>query len=287
VTRWAAWLLAGVAVAALAFGGFHLLGQVVRGAPEPDLAAFASSSLVRTNDKLAGAWLRRQADRFAGQATWLTLAGHGLADECSGSGGGAGMLGGSVGASVSCQRADTWFFAVPGDKAARLAHVEQILSKTDGWGKFTDVPVGAASPPVLAVTSAAWVGPAGPRPPSGKVGLDLIWVERQQELAAAVLGAQLSQASADRVRYLQVLRPDLGDVARKGFGPHRHVLVVSFVDSYFAGHSLTPPAPVASENMPEGNNAAGGGAAPPARPGPSPSAVLSRSRHGRCPVPCR
>ena len=129
---------------------------------------------------------------------------------------------------------------------------------------------------ILSVVLLGWpVGtrgqaPAGPRPPGGKVGLELIWVERRQELAAAVLGTQLSQASADRVRYLQVLRPDLGDVARKGFGPHRHVLVMSFMDSYFAGHSLTPPAPVASENIPEGNNAARGGA-PPARPRPNPS----------------
>lgn len=255
-------------MAALAVGGFHLLGQAVRGRPEPDLAAFASSSLVRANDKLAGNWLQQQAARFVREATWLALAGHGMADECSGSGGGAGMLGGGVGASVSCLRTDTWYFAMPGDKEADMDRLERILSETDGWGKFTDVPAGAASPPVLAETSAAWTGPGGPRPPRGKVGIDLIWVERKSQLPAAALGAQVPQVSADRVRYLKILRPDLGEIARKGFGAHRHVMVVSFMDAYFAGTTLTPPAPAASGSIPGRNNAASRGAADSAQPRP-------------------
>jgi hypothetical protein len=241
VIKWAAWLLAAAAAAALAFGGFHVLDQAVRGAPEPDLAAFASSAQVRASDMLASSWLRQQQARLTRRTPWLTQAGHALADECSGSGGGGGVLSGGIGASVSCQRTETWFFAAPGGKRDTVARLERILRTADGWGMFTSVPVGAASPPVLPVISADWVGPAGSRPPGGKVDLDLIWVDRGNQLPAAVLGAQQSQFNADRIRYLHVLRPDLGAIARASFGAHRHVLVVSFVDSYYAVRSLTPP----------------------------------------------
>jgi hypothetical protein len=233
-----------MAVVALAFGGYRLAGLALSGNPEPDLGAFASSAVVRTDDAVASRWLGQQARRLATRAGWLSPAGHGMTDECAGTGGDGGMFAGGMGVSVSCQRTDTWFFEAARGRPASIRRLERVLHRAGGWGRFATSPAGPASPPVLPVISAAWTGPAGPRPRAGKVALMLIWVQGKDQLAAAALGAQQTQVAADRVRYLHILRPDLKAVARRSFGrQHHHVLVVSFGDTYFSSHAISPPDP--------------------------------------------
>jgi hypothetical protein len=242
VVRWAAWLSAGIAVIGLAAAGLWWLGRAVRTPLGPDLAAFSGSAVVQTDDVRAARWLTAEGSRLTGRrVSWLTLAGHALVDECAGSGGGGGLFGGGISASVACQRTDTWYLAVVGGQRAEQGNLERILHRADGWGRFSTVPQGSASPPVMPMTTADWVGPAGPAPPAGKIGLDLIWVASRQELAAAALGSTQSQTAADRVSYLAVLRPDLASVARRSFAVRRHVLIVSIEDSYFFSTSATPP----------------------------------------------
>jgi hypothetical protein len=242
VVRWAAWLSAGIAATGLVIAGSWWLGRAVRTPAAPDLTAFSRSAAVRTDDKRATQWLQAEASRLTGTAGWLRVAGHALVDECSGSaGGGGGLYGGGIGVSVSCERTDTWYFAVAGAERAQVRNLERVLRQADGWGRFTTVPRGSASPPVMPMTTAAWVGPAGPAPPGGKIGLDLIWVASKQELAAAALGATQSQVAADQVSFLVVIRPDLAGISLKSFAAHRHVLVVSISDSYFFSTSRTPP----------------------------------------------
>jgi hypothetical protein len=239
VVRWAAWLSAGIAVIGLAAAGLWWLGRVVRSPSAPDLAAFSGSAVVQTDDERAARWLTAEGSRLTGRrVSWLTLAGHALVDECAGSGGG-------ISASVACERTDTWYLAVVGGQRAEQGNLERILHRADGWGRFSTVPRGSASPPVMPMTTAEWVGPAGPAPPAGKIGLDLIWVASRQELAAAALGSTQSQTAADRVTYLAVIRPDLAGVARRSFAVRRHVVVVSIEDSYFFSTSPTPPRTVA------------------------------------------
>lgn len=226
----------------LAFGGIWWLGQAVRTSAAPDLAAFAGSSVVRADDRAAAGWLAQEASRLGNRAKWLAVAGHAQVDECAGAGGGGRLFGGGIGASVSCERTDTWFFATASSASADVSRLERALAKVDGWGRFAAVPSGSASPPVLPMTTAAWVGPAGPAPPQGgKVALNVIWVAAKRELAAAAMGAAQSQISADRVSYLLVTRPNLAEVARRSFTAHLHVLVVSIEDSYFFSSSVTPP----------------------------------------------
>lgn len=243
MVRWIAWLSAGIAAIGLAAAGIWWLGRAVRTPSAPDLAAFSGSAVVQTDDKLATRWLTTEGSRLTGRgASWLRLAGHALVDQCAGSGGGGGLFGGGISASVSCECTDTWYLAVTGGERAGQRHLERVLHRADGWGRFTTVPRGSASPPVMPMATADWVGPAGPPPPpGGKVGLDLIWVASRQELAAAALGSVQSQIAADRVRYLKVLRPDLADVARRSFAVHRRVLIVSIEDSYFFSTSPAPP----------------------------------------------
>lgn len=242
VARWAAWLSAGLAATGLVIAGGWWLGRAVRTPAAPDLTAFSRSAAVRTDDKRAAQWLQAEASRLTGRARWLRVAGHALVDECAGSaGGGGGLYGGGISVSVSCERTDTWYFAVAGAERARVRTLERVLRQTDGWGRFATVPRGSASPPVMPMTTAAWIGPAGPAPPGDKIGLDLIWVASEQELAAAALGSTRSQVTADRVSYLLVIRPDLAGVSLQSFAAHRHVLVVSINDSYFFSTSRTPP----------------------------------------------
>jgi hypothetical protein len=245
VVRWTAWLSAVLAVAVLAVAGIWWLGRAVRTPSAPDLTAFSKSTVVRTADARAAQWLQQEASRLTSRARWLTVVGHALVDECSGSGRGGGLFGGGIAAGVSCERTDTWFFAVAGGAVDDMGRLERVLARTDGWGRFTPVPTGSATPPVMPMTTAAWVGPAGPRPPGGKVELDLIWVASRQELAAAALGAAQSDATADRVSYLLVIRPNLAGIARHSFSSDRHVVVASIADSYFFSTRLTPPSPVA------------------------------------------
>jgi hypothetical protein len=242
VARWAVWLSAGIVIIVLAFGGIRWLGQAVRTSVSPDLAAFTRSSVVRADDRSAAGWLAQEASRLASRAKWLAVVGDAQVDECAGAGGGGRLFGGGIGASVSCERTDTRFFATASSARGDVSRLERALAKADGWGRFAAVPSGSASPPVLPMTTAAWVGPAGPAPPpGGKVELHLIWVDANRELAAAALGAARAQISADRVSYLLVIRPNLAEVARRSFAAHLHVLVVSIEDSYFYSSSLTPP----------------------------------------------
>ena len=238
-----AWLSAGIAAIGLAAVGIWWLGRAVRTPSAPDLAAFSGSAVVQTDDKRATRWLTAEGSRLTGRrAGWLKLAGHALVDECAGSGGGGGLFGGGISASVSCERTDTWYLAVDGGERAGQRHLERILHDADGWGRFATVPRGSASPPVIPMTTADWVGPTGPPPPpTSKIGLDLVWVASRQELAAAALGSAQSQIAADRVSYLTVIRPDLAAVGRRSFAVHRRVLVVSIDDSYFFSTSPTPP----------------------------------------------
>ncbi len=147
----------------------------------------------------------------------MQVVGHARVDECAGSGRGGGLFGGGIGASVSCQRTDTWYLAVAGGARADQGKLERILHQADGWGRFTAVPKGTASPPVLPTTTAQWVGPAEPPPPHDKIQLELIWVASRPELASAALGAAQAQVAADRVRYLVIIKPDLAGVSRKSF----------------------------------------------------------------------
>jgi hypothetical protein len=241
VTRWAAWLSAGVVLAGLVAAGVWWLGQAVRAPSPPDLAAFSNSTAVRTEDQAAAHWLQQDAARLTSRARWVHLVGHARVDECSGSGRGGGLFGGGIGASVSCERTDTWYLAVAGGAPADQSKLERILHQADGWGRFAAAPEGTGSPPVLPTTTAQWVGPAEPPPPHDKIQLELIWVARRPELASAALGAAQAQVTADRVRYLVIIKPDLAGVSRKSFAAHRHVLVVSMSDSYFYSTTLEPP----------------------------------------------
>jgi len=241
VARWAAWLSAGIVVAGLVMAGVWWLGQAVRAPSAPDLAAFSNSTAVRTEDQGAAHWLQVDAARLTSRARWVQAVGHARVDECSGSGRGGGLFGGGISASVSCERTDTWYLAVAGGAPADQGKLERILHQADGWGRFTAVPKGTASPPVLPTTTAQWVGPAEPPPPHDKIELELIWVASRPELASAALGAAQAQVAADRVRYLVVIKPDLAGVARRSFAAHRHVLVVSISDSYFYSTTLKPP----------------------------------------------
>jgi hypothetical protein len=180
---------------------------------------------------------------MAGRAGWVTVSGQAVVDQCAGSAPGGGLFGGGISASVSCERTDTWFLAVAGGEYSQESRLERVLRQSDGWGRFGTVPPGSASPPVMPMTTADWIGPAGPPPPTGKTGLDLIWVASKQELSAAALGSSQPQIAADRVSYLSVIRPDLARIARESFAAHRNVLVVSIEDSYFSSTSLTPPRP--------------------------------------------
>jgi hypothetical protein len=230
-----------MAATGLVIVGIWWLGRAVRTPSAPDLAAFSGSSVVRADDRLAAQWLTTEGARMTGRARGLTVAGYAVLDQCAGSSGGGGLFGGGISASVSCDRTDTWYLAAAGNQGTRESGLERVLRQVDGWGRFAAVPRGSASPPVMPVTTAAWAGPAGPRPPPGKVGLDLIWVASSQELAAAALGSSQPQIAADRVSDLTVVRPDLADVARRSFAVHRQVLVVSIEDSYFFSTSQTPP----------------------------------------------
>ena len=115
---------------------------------------------MRTEDQAAAHWLQADAARLTSRARWVQAVGHAQVDECSGSGHGGGLFGGGISASVSCQRTDTWYLAVPGGAPDLQAKLERGLQWADGWGRFAAVPKGTASPPVLPTTTAQWVGPA-------------------------------------------------------------------------------------------------------------------------------
>jgi hypothetical protein len=267
-----AWLSAAIVAIGLVIAGFWWLGQAVRAPSAPDLAAFTSSATVRTDDQAAAQWLQADAARLTSRARWLKVVGHALVDDCSGSGSGGGLFGGGISASVSCQRTDTWYLAVAGGAPDEQGNLERILHRADGWGRFAAAPKGTATPPVLPTTTAQWVGPAEPPPRHDKTELELIWVASRSELATAALGVGQAQVTADRVRYLVIIKPDLAGVSRRSFAARRHVLVVSISDSYFYTTTLTPPGPAGRARH---------------RDPPAGQQALSRSRRERCPGPCR
>lgn len=239
--RWAGWSLAALAVAGIAFGGYRLVDQMTRPAQEPNLAAFVQSPAVQTADQAAAAWLDRQSDRLEDRATWLTLAGHALSDECAASAGVDGLFGHSLQPLVSCHRSDTWYFAARRRQQTEIRDLEKVLGHSGGWGRFASVPPGHAARPALPVTTGSWTGQGEKnwQPPGGRVVLSMIWVARKDQLAAAALGA-LSRVTADRIRYLHVSPPNLNAVTRRSFGAHRRVVVVAFDDSYFTSSGVSP-----------------------------------------------
>lgn len=100
-------------------------------APQPDLPAFVRSSEVRSDDKVAAAWLSRRLAQLGKARSWLDSGGTSIADKCST----AFNPGPPVYYIIYCNRSVTGYYSFSGDLARQKIRLERLLGR-GGWTGF-------------------------------------------------------------------------------------------------------------------------------------------------------
>ncbi len=228
-------LLAVVAVVVVAGG---VAGWVAHGrsrhAAAPDVVAYARSGAVRAADRAYSAWFDGQLAGLGRVAPWLRAAGQSVLDECQALPSGGEGVAGATSWTLSCQRTQAGYYAYAGDARSPVTQLERALTGF-GWAGFVFTPGTAAAGgqrAVPALLQAGYVASQSQAGPAGKAGLIISWLSPAQTRAA---GDYVRFPVVGKTRYvdpIQVVPPDLSQIARATAAPEGNLVVVELVAEY-------------------------------------------------------
>jgi hypothetical protein len=220
-------LWAGLAVLAVilaAFGGVLWVGHnISRGAPQPDVTAFARSAAVRRADQATATWFGGQFVRLSREAPWLRPAGQSVHDQCRAAPASPPGIGGVASWITTCSRIQSGYYAYAGSEGSRVGALERALAGL-GWRGFslTSVTLEAdystqADPPRTGLR-VTWISPATPRAIS--------------QILTAYLAAFANNLRAGANGVLQATPPDPGRLMRAAATPDEHLFIVTLQVAY-------------------------------------------------------
>jgi hypothetical protein len=226
-----------VALAAVVVAG-GVAGWVVHGRSRhpaaPDVAAYARSGPVREADRAYSAWISGQLAELGRTAPWLRAAGRSVADACQALPSGGAGVSGATAWTLSCQRTQDGYYAYAGGSGrSRVSDLERALAGL-GWAGFTFTPAAAAAggqPATPGVLQAGYV--ASQAGPAGKVGLVVSWLSPAQVRAVGDYIRFPEVVRTGTVRPIQVVPPDLTQIARAAAAkPAGRLVVVELFAEY-------------------------------------------------------
>jgi hypothetical protein len=199
----------------------------------PDVAAYARSAGVRSEDRAYAAWFDGQLAGLARAAPWLVAAGQSVLDECQALPSGGEGVAGATSWTMSCQRSQAGYYAYAAGGGSRVTQLERALAGL-GWAGFVFTPGAAASGQraVPAVLQAGYVASQTQAGPAGKVGLIISWLSPAQTRAPR---DYVRFPAVGKTRYIdpiQVAPPDLSQIARAAARRAGNLVVVELVAEY-------------------------------------------------------
>jgi hypothetical protein len=197
----------------------------------PDVAAYARSGAVRGPDRAYSAWFDGQFAGLARAAPWLAAAGQSVLDECQALPSGGEGAAGATSWSMSCQRSQAGYYVDAGGGGSRVNQLERTLAGL-GWGGFVFTPGTAAAGGQPAVLQAGYVAAQTQAGPAGKVGLIISWLSPAQTRAVRDYVRFPVVGKTRYVDPVQVVPPDLSQIARATAARGGNLVVVELMAEY-------------------------------------------------------
>lgn len=134
---------------------------------------------------------------------------------------------------MSCQRSQAGYFAYAAGGGPRVTQLERALTGL-GWAGFVFTPGTAAGGqrPVPAVLQAGYVASQTQAGPAGKAGLIISWLSPAQTRAVRDYVRFPVVGKTRYVDPIQVVPPDLSQIARATAPPEGNLVVVELVAEY-------------------------------------------------------